>query len=113
MGTHRSKAERWELGKRAADLRDNKKLKWPIIAERLGVSSPQLLRVYYDKYKESAELALPRMDLDEARAMATRLDVEVGWVWLYENGYPDRVPQRVKKKIEDSKLEADFGEAVK
>ena len=118
MGRHKSKAERGELGARAVYLRDVQKLKWKIITERLGISSLTLTRIYYEKAKvlrgveeeaalaEKADaLAVPsELSFEQVEALAERIKVSVGWVWLYENGFKHRVPEEIREKIEDGKL---------
>jgi len=114
MRQWKSKKERLGLGARAVNLRDVKKLKWAVIAERLGVSSPELLRVYYNKYKASL-LAVPlRLSLEKVEAFAEKSGFRrntsscrtfTAWVWLYENGYRHRVPAAIQEKIEETKVE--------
>jgi len=54
-GRWRSKEERLKLGKRAVFLRDEEKLQWKDIAERLGLLNETQAIGYYRKYKESAK----------------------------------------------------------
>ena len=104
MGRWRSEEERLNLGARALHLRDKEKLEWKMIAERLGLNSEQQAIVYYRKYKESKEEGKGKLKTREMKAFAKKYGIEVGYVWLHENGFKKRVPQEAQKKIEDGKL---------
>lgn len=39
---------------------------------------------------------------------AKRIGVVAGYLWLYENGFGHRVPEEIRKKIEDAKLKDVF-----
>jgi len=55
MGRWRSKEERLNLGAQTFYLREEEKLQWNMIAERLGLNSESHAIIYYRKYKESAK----------------------------------------------------------
>jgi len=104
MGRWKPKEERLELGAKVAYLRDVKKLRWRVIAKRLGVRSVPLARVYYKNYKEPQTEEPPGLSIEKIQTLAASIGVEPGWVWLYENGFKHRVPPRVRERIEDGKL---------
>lgn len=45
------------------------------------------------------------MNIEKCKELAQKADVEIGWVWLFENGFSERVSDEVKKKIEKAKEE--------
>ena len=49
-------------------------------------------------------IAKKRMYLEQIEKFAKRLGIERAWVWLFENGFEWRVPEEVRKRIEDEKL---------
>ena len=106
MGHYRHKEEQLRLGERAAYLRDMERLKWRVIAERLGVNDITQTMAYYKKYKISLLTAKADMSLGQIEEFSRRHRIERGWVWLYENGFRQRVPVDVQEKIEDAKLES-------
>jgi len=91
------------LGERAVDLRDVGKLKWRVIAERLGNDINRTI-VYYKKYKALLKAAKEKMDLKQIEEFFSRHAIERGWIWLYENGFKRRVPQEVRGEIETAKM---------
>ena len=105
MAQYRSKEEQLRLGEIAVDLRDVGKLKWRVIAEKLG-SDISTIIVYYKKYKvKIAENAIKeRMNLEQVEQFSIKHGIDRGWVWLYENGFKRRVPQEIKEEIEATKL---------
>ena len=104
MAYHKSKEEQLRLGERAADLRDLNRLKWRVIAEMLGVNNITKTIFYYKKYKAILKAAKERLNLEQIEEFSTRHGIEVGWIWLYENGFKRRVPQEVREEIETSKM---------
>ena len=104
MGRWRSKEERLNLGARALYLREEEKLEWKDVAERLELSSETQAIIYYRKYKEAKEEGPGKLKTGEMKSFAKRHGIEVGYVWLYENGFKKRVPPETQKKIEDGKL---------
>ena len=108
MGCWKSKAERLRLGKTVACLRDTEGLKWRQVTERLRLKNHSMAIGYYEIYKEALMIAKKRMDLEEIEKFAKRFGIERGWVWLFENGFERRVPEEIKKKIEDEKLKDAF-----
>lgn len=105
MARYKSKEEQLRLGERVADLRDMEKLKWRVIAEKLG-SDISTIIVYYKKYKvKVAENAIKeRMNLEQVEQFSIKHGIDHGWVWLYENGFKRRVPQEIRGEIEAAKL---------
>jgi len=101
----KSKKERLRLGEIAVYLRDIEGLKWRQINKRLRLGNHSMAIVYYETYKEVLILAKKRMNLEQIEKFAKRSGIERGWVWLFENGFERRVPEEVKKRIEDEKLE--------
>ena len=108
MGCWKSKAERLRLGKTVACLRDTEGLKWRQVTERLRLSNHSVAIAYYETYKEALMIAKNRIDLEQIEEFSRRFGIERGYVWLYENGFEHRVPEQVKKKIEDAKLKDAF-----
>jgi len=53
-------------------------------------------------------IAKNRMNLEQIEKFAKRLGIERGYVWLFENGFERRVPEEVRKRIEDEKLKDVF-----
>ena len=104
MGPHKSKEEQLRLGERVVDLRDIEKLKWRVIAERLGVNDITKTIYYYRKYKAVLEAAKERMGFEQIEEFSIRHAIERGWVWLYENGFKRRVPQEIRGEIETAKM---------
>lgn len=103
MARYRSKEEQLRLGERAVDLRDVGKLKWRVIAERLGNDINRTI-VYYKKYKAAENAAKERMNLEQIEQFSIKHGIDRGWVWLYENGFKRRVPQEIRGEIEAAKL---------
>ena len=108
MGCWKSKEERLRLGETAVCLRDEEGLKWRQITERLGLSNHSMAMIYYETYKETLMIAKKRMSLEQIEEFAKRLGIERGYVWLFENGFEHRVPEKVKEKIENAKLKDAF-----
>lgn len=108
MGCWKSKAERLRLGEIAVCLRDEEGLKWRQVTERLRLGSHSTAIGYYESYKEALMTAKDRMSLEQIEEFAKRFGIERGYVWLFENGFRHRVPERVKEKIEDAKLKDAF-----
>jgi len=108
MGCWKSKAERLRLGKTAACLRDEEGLKWRQVTERLRLSNHSMAIGYYETYKEALMIAKNRMSLEQIEEFAKRFGIERGYVWLYENGFRHRAPEKVREKIEDAKLKDAF-----
>jgi len=104
MGPHKSKEEQLRLGERVVDLRDIEKLKWRVIAERLGVNDITKTIYYYRKYKAVLKAAKERMNLEQVEQFSIKHGIDHGWVWLYENGFKRRVPLDVQEKIENAKM---------
>ena len=100
---YKSKEEQLRLGERAVDLRDVERLKWRVIAERLGSDITRAI-VYYKKYKVAENAAKERMNLEQIEKFSTKYGIERGWAWLYENGFKQRVPTEVQEKIETGKM---------
>lgn len=111
MSHYKSKEEQLRLGERVADLRDVEKLKWRVVAERLGHDISRTI-VYYKKYKVAENAAKERMNLEQIEKFSIKYGIERGWVWLYENGFKRRVPVEVQEKIENLKCENVFGREV-
>jgi len=108
MGCWKSKKERLRLGEIAVCLRDMNGLKWRQITERLRLGSHSMAMAYYKTYKEVLIIAKNRMNLEQIEKFAKRLGIERGYVWLFENGFERRVPEEVRKRIEDEKLKDAF-----
>ena len=108
MGCWKSKEERLRLGKTVACLRDAEGLKWRQVTEKLRLKNHSMAIGYYETYKEALMIAKNRMDLEQIEKFAKRLGIERGWVWLFENGFERRVPEEIKKRIEDEKLKDAF-----
>jgi len=104
MGRWRSEEERLNLGARALYLREEEKLEWKMIAERLGLNNETQAIIYYKKYKEAKEEGLGKLKFGKMESFASRYGIERGYVWLYENGFKQRVPPEIQLKIEDGKL---------
>lgn len=100
---YRSREEQLRLGKRAVDLRDVERLKWRVIAERLGNDITRII-VYYKKYKGMLKAAKERMNLEQIEQFSINYGIDRGWVWLYESGFKHRVPAEIQDKIEEAKL---------
>lgn len=103
MGPYKSKEEQLRLGERAVDLRDVGKLKWRVIAERLGNDINRTI-IYYKKYKAAENAAKERMNLEQIEQFSIKYGIERGWIWLFENGFERRVPQQVRGEIEEAKM---------
>lgn len=101
---YRSKDEQLRLGERAADLRDVERLKWRVIAEKLGVNDATQTMSYYKKYKAMLKAAEKRMKPAQIEEFSIKHGIERGWVWLYENEFKHRVPQEVRGEIETAKM---------
>jgi len=104
MARHKSKEEQLRLGERAADLRDMERLKWRVIAERLGVNDITKTIFYYKKYQAVLKGVKKKMSLVKIEEFSRRHGIERGWIWLYENGFKRRVPMDIQEKIENAKL---------
>jgi len=104
MGRWKSKEERLKLGERAAYLRDVDKLKWNVIAERLGLHSGMNAVYHYKKYKAALLAVKGGMTFKQIEEFSSKYGIEPGWVWLYENGFKHRIPLDIQGKIEDGKL---------
>lgn len=104
MGRWKSLDERLELGERAVYLHDEQKLRWGVIASRLGLTSDMQAIIYYRAYKVSLLVAKPGMTFRQIETFARQHKIEPGYLWLYENGFRKRVPMEVQEKIEDAKL---------
>ena len=104
MARWRSKEERVRLRERAVYLRDEQKLKWVVIAERLGLHSGTTAIYHYKKGKLAEKIGLGNLKFKEIEPFAKKYGIEVGYVWLYENGFRTRVPTDVQLKIEDGKF---------
>ena len=104
MAHYKSKEEQLRLGERAADLRDVERLKWRVIAERLGVNNITQTIGYYKKYRAMLKAAEKRMKPAQIEEFSIKHGIERGWVWLYENGFQRRVPQEVRGEIEAAKM---------
>ena len=104
MVHYKSKEEQLRLGERAVDLRDEEGLKWRVVAERLGMNDITRTIGYYKKYKAMLKAAKERMNLEQIEEFSAKYGIEVGWIWLFENGFERRVPQQVRGEIEAAKM---------
>lgn len=104
MGRWKSEEERLKLGERAVYLRDEEKLLWKDIAERLGIPDVSQTTKYYRKYKDSLLTAKSEMSFEKIMEFSREHRIEPGWVWLYERGFKHRVPLDVQSQIENAKL---------
>lgn len=104
MGRWLPKEQRLELGEKVVLLRDVENLEWKDIAERLGLYSGSNAVYHYKKGKEAEKIAEGKLKFKEIEPFASKYGIERGYVWLYENGFKQRVPIEVQSKIEDGKL---------
>jgi len=102
------KGKKLKIGETAVYLRDMEGLKWQQITKRLKLDNHSMAIAYYKAYKKVLIIAKNKMDLEQIEKFSRRVGIERGYVWLYENGFKQRVPEEVRERIENEKQKDAF-----